>query len=110
MLQVTHPISSEASVLEGGGGGNHSRLNVEEYIYPHGITPPLKHVRKRRYRKRVSRRVRSSCSGRRGLPLVLPTDRHISSAPQTIEIVEEEVERLLDEDSKADQSTYGALA
>lgn len=27
---------------------------------------------------------------------------------QTIEIVEEEVERLLDEDSKADQSTYGA--
>lgn len=36
------------------------------------------------------------------------TDLKASFALQTIEIVEEEVERLLDEDSKADQSTYGA--
>ena len=48
------------------------------YQYPHGLTPPMHYVRKRRFRKRVSHR--------------------------TIEAVEEEVERLmrLDESVRAD--------
>ena len=33
-------------------------FNPDEFIWNHGITPPLKHVRKRRFRKRASRRVR----------------------------------------------------
>lgn len=41
-------------------------FNIEDYIYPHGITPPLKHVRKRRFRKRVNKRVCFSLS----LPLL----------------------------------------
>jgi len=28
-----------------------------DYIYPHGLTPPLRWVRKRRFRKRISNRV-----------------------------------------------------
>jgi len=32
-------------------------FNIEEFIWPHGTTPPLHHVRKRRFRKRVNRRV-----------------------------------------------------
>lgn len=32
-------------------------FNIEDFVYPHGITPPLKHVRKRRFRKRINRRV-----------------------------------------------------
>lgn len=32
-------------------------FNFEDFIWPHGITPPLHHVRKRRFRKRVNRRV-----------------------------------------------------
>jgi transcription initiation factor TFIID subunit 7 len=34
-------------------------VNVDEFIWPHGITPPLHHVRKRRFRKRVNKRVRT---------------------------------------------------
>ncbi|KAI9297113.1 hypothetical protein K502DRAFT_340452 [Neoconidiobolus thromboides FSU 785] len=58
-----------------------SRPNKKDpYIWSDGITPPLKNVRKRRFRKRVSR--------------------------QTIEIVENELERLLTEDVKADDVIY----
>ena len=32
-------------------------FNIDEFIWPHGITPPLHWVRKRRFRKRVNRRV-----------------------------------------------------
>jgi transcription initiation factor TFIID subunit 7 len=70
MLVVTHPISSEASVTEG-------KLTVEDYIWPHGITPPLRHVRKRRFRKRISR--------------------------LTIEKVEDKVEELMQRDHDADE-------
>ena len=44
-------------------------VDQKTYQYPHGLTPPMRYVRKRRFRKRVSYR--------------------------TIEAVEEEVERLL---------------
>ncbi|KAG6867028.1 hypothetical protein C0991_003945 [Blastosporella zonata] len=62
---------------------NHKNFNIDEFIWPHGITPPLHHVRKRRFRKRVNRR--------------------------TIESVEQEVERLLDEDALASEVKYEIL-
>ncbi|KAG5647283.1 hypothetical protein DXG03_000819 [Asterophora parasitica] len=62
---------------------NHKNFNIDEFIWPHGITPPLHHVRKRRFRKRVNRR--------------------------TIESVEQEVERLLDEDALAAEVKYEIL-
>ncbi|TFK76340.1 hypothetical protein BDN72DRAFT_755805 [Pluteus cervinus] len=58
-------------------------FNVTEFIYPHGITPPLNWVRKRRFRKRVNR--------------------------TTIESVEHEVERLLEEDSLATEVKFDVL-
>ncbi|KAF7294770.1 Transcription initiation factor TFIID 55 kDa subunit [Mycena indigotica] len=58
-------------------------FNIEEFIWPHGLTPPLHHVRKRRFRKRVNKR--------------------------TIESVEQAVERLLDEDSLATEVKYDVL-
>lgn len=54
-----------------------SLVDPKTFQFPHGITPPMHHVRKRRFRKRVSNR--------------------------TIEAVEEEVERLL----KADEDCEG---
>ncbi|KAG6887695.1 hypothetical protein C0992_011151 [Termitomyces sp. T32_za158] len=62
---------------------NQTNFNIEEFIWPHGLTPPLHHVRKRRFRKRVNRR--------------------------TIESVEQEVERLLAEDSLATEIKYEVL-
>lgn len=56
MLVVSDPISSEAQLAN--SDGSMGKLNIEDFIWPHGITPPLRHVRKRRFRKRISRRVR----------------------------------------------------
>ncbi|CDZ97428.1 Transcription initiation factor TFIID, subunit TAF7 [Phaffia rhodozyma] len=83
MLVVTHPIKDESEVIQDGLSSGSGKMNLDDYIWPHGITPPLRHVRKRRYRKRISRR--------------------------TIEIVEEEVEKLLDEDSRAEKTSYEIL-
>ncbi|KAJ1310354.1 hypothetical protein OPQ81_007092 [Rhizoctonia solani] len=58
-------------------------FNIDDYIWPHGLTPPMQHVRKRRFRKRVNR--------------------------NTIETVEKEVERLLDTDSQATNVKYEIL-
>ena len=33
-------------------------FNANEFIYTHGLTPPLRHVRNRRFRKRLNRQVR----------------------------------------------------
>ncbi|RPA89800.1 hypothetical protein L873DRAFT_584174 [Choiromyces venosus 120613-1] len=55
----------------------------QDITYPHGITPPMHYVRKRRFRKRISNR--------------------------TIEAVEAEVERLLAEDAKADSSKFSLV-
>lgn len=51
MLVVENKISSEDAAA------NQKGFNVDEFIWPHGITPPLHHVRKRRFRKRVNKRV-----------------------------------------------------
>ncbi|KAI9622727.1 hypothetical protein H4Q26_015009 [Puccinia striiformis f. sp. tritici PST-130] len=64
------PIKDESTVSQG-------NFNIQDFIYPHGLTPPLNHVRRRRFRKRLNKR--------------------------TIETVERAVERLLEEDGRADQ-------
>lgn len=51
MLVVEDKIESEEAV------SNQRGFNIDEFIWPHGITPPLHHVRKRRFRKRVNKRV-----------------------------------------------------
>ena len=33
-------------------------FNANEFVWQHGMTPPLRHVRKRRFRKRLNRQVR----------------------------------------------------
>ena len=51
MLLVESQTGNNQSATEG------DKFDIEDYIYPHGITPPLKHVRKRRFRKRANKRV-----------------------------------------------------
>lgn len=51
MLVVENKIDNDEPV------SNQRTFNIDEFIWPHGITPPLHHVRKRRFRKRVNRRV-----------------------------------------------------
>ena len=74
MLVVDRPVKDESNI-------NASLLKIDEYIWPHGISPPLRHVRKRRFRKRLSRR--------------------------TIEVVEEHVEELLKLDEEAESTAFG---
>jgi transcription initiation factor TFIID subunit 7 len=50
MLVVGDLISHEETILA-------YRSQPSDYTYPHGITPPLRWVRKRRFRKRISNRV-----------------------------------------------------
>lgn len=52
MLLVEEEVQDEGQVTK------ERAFNIEDFIYPHGITPPLKHVRKRRFRKRANKRVR----------------------------------------------------
>ena len=51
MLVVDRKIENEEILAKD------RNFNFEEFIWPHGITPPLHHVRKRRFRKRVNKRV-----------------------------------------------------
>ena len=88
MLLVGGRVQSEEEVrLPAPGGGGKGDLGggwkMSDIIYPHGITPPLQFVRKRRFRKRVSNR--------------------------TIEAVEAEVDRLLAMDQEAESSKYEVL-
>lgn len=76
MLVVEKQVPNESAITPATG-------NPEEYVFPHGVTPPLRHVRKRRFRKRMSRRA--------------------------IEVVEEQVEELLRKDAEAEESVLGEL-
>ncbi|KAF5365692.1 hypothetical protein D9758_003276 [Tetrapyrgos nigripes] len=78
MLAVENRVENEDAILQG-----QKNFSIDDFIWPHGITPPLNYVRKRRFRKRINRR--------------------------TIESVEQEVERLLDEDSLASEIKYEIL-
>jgi len=77
MLVVENRIQNEEAVTA------NRNVNIDEFIWPHGITPPLHHARKRRFRKRVNKRM--------------------------IESVEEEVERLLAADNLASKVNYEVL-
>lgn len=73
MLVVGDRISHEETVLA-------LPSQPKDYVYPHGLTPPLRHVRQRRFRKRAS--------------------------AKTIEGVEKEVDRLLSMDAASERTTY----
>jgi TATA-binding protein-associated factor Taf7 len=60
---------------------NQKSFNIDDFIWPHGTTPPLHHTRRRRFRRRVNKR--------------------------TIEIVEQEVARLLEQDALPQDVKYG---
>jgi transcription initiation factor TFIID subunit 7 len=75
MLLVEQRVPNEEVV------SNQKSFNIDDFIWPHGITPSLHHVRKRRFRRRVNKR--------------------------TIESVEQEVERLLEQDALAEDVKYG---
>ena len=77
MLLVEDRIQDESQASSSASGRG---FNIDDFIYPHGITPPMKWARKRRFRKRAARRA--------------------------IETVEKEVERLLKEDKKAEKIEY----
>ncbi|SNX82274.1 related to TAF7 - TFIID subunit (TBP-associated factor), 67 kD [Melanopsichium pennsylvanicum] len=77
MLVVEGKIADESQASSSAAGKG---FNIEDFIYPHGITPPMHWARKRRFRKRAARRA--------------------------IETVEKEVERLLKADKKAEQIEY----
>ncbi|EST10146.2 TAFII55 protein, conserved region [Kalmanozyma brasiliensis GHG001] len=79
MLVVESKIADESQASSSAAGGGKG-FNIEDFIYPHGITPPMQWARKRRFRKRAARRA--------------------------IETVEKEVERLLKADKKADDVEY----
>jgi len=55
-------------------------FDIDDFIYPHGITPPMHWARKRRFRKRANKR--------------------------NIETVEKEVERLIEEDELAEKVEF----
>ncbi|ORY78674.1 TAFII55 protein conserved region-domain-containing protein, partial [Protomyces lactucae-debilis] len=73
MLLVGDRISHEDTVVA-------IPTQPKDFVYPHGLTPPLRYVRQRRFRKRAS--------------------------AKTIETVEKEVDRLLALDARAEQTTY----
>lgn len=77
MLVVEGKIADESQASSSVAGKG---FNIDDFIYPHGITPPMHWARKRRFRKRAARRA--------------------------IETVEKEVERLLKVDKKAEQVEY----
>jgi transcription initiation factor TFIID subunit 7 len=93
MLVVGNKIQNEDAM------SRNKNFNIDEFIWPHGITPPLHHVRKRRFRKRVNKRVKI-------LTLIYLSVVNFF-VTQTIESVEEEVERLLGEDTLAAEVKYG---
>ncbi|KAH0611096.1 uncharacterized protein H6S33_011523 [Morchella sextelata] len=73
MLLVGERIRSEEEVFS-------LPVRPQDVTYPHGLTPPMQWVRKRRFRKRISNR--------------------------TIEAVEAEVDRLLRDDERAEASSF----
>ena len=75
MLLVEHLIPNEQAAIS-----TDTPFKIEDYIYPHGMTPPLRDVRKRRFKPRLNK--------------------------QAIEIVERQVERLIAQDEDADDVQY----
>ncbi|BGP13840.1 hypothetical protein JCM10213_002476 [Rhodosporidiobolus nylandii] len=83
VADISQMLLVEEEIREESQATRDKVFNIEDFVYPHGITPPLKHVRKRRFRKRINRR--------------------------TIEQVEEAVEKLLEADAKAEKVQFEML-
>ncbi|RIA84872.1 TAFII55 protein conserved region-domain-containing protein [Glomus cerebriforme] len=77
MLIVESQIQEDEQIFT----ENPKSSNVDEFEWPDGLTPPLKNIRKRRFRKRIS--------------------------AKKIEDIEKEVEKLLHEDSLAEEVKLG---
>lgn len=75
MLLVTEPIEYEEEVF--------NVKDASQTVYPHGLTPPLNNVRRRRFRKRISNKI--------------------------IETVEAKVNELFKLDEEAEESHYELL-
>ncbi|EED13261.1 transcription initiation factor TFIID subunit 7, putative [Talaromyces stipitatus ATCC 10500] len=56
MLLVLGPVQNEQEAMEYPLPKDVNMLDDKTYQYSHGLTPPMKYVRKRRFRKRVSAR------------------------------------------------------
>lgn len=56
-ISATQMLVIEDKVPNEEAASQRKSFNVDEFIWPHGITPPLHHVRKRRFRKRINRSV-----------------------------------------------------
>lgn len=68
VADICQMLLVEDAVPTGDGIGTTSNSNndakafdVKDFIWPHGLTPPLRQVRKRRFRKRVNRAVSHQC-------------------------------------------------
>ncbi|KZO90520.1 hypothetical protein CALVIDRAFT_551594 [Calocera viscosa TUFC12733] len=83
VADICQMLLVEPERLEGTERQGDKSFNIDEFIYPHGITPPLRWARRRRFRKRINK--------------------------MTIETVEQEVERLLEQDAKAVQVEFDVL-
>ncbi|GAA6010050.1 hypothetical protein JCM10207_007537 [Rhodosporidiobolus poonsookiae] len=85
-MLVVDEDEGKADAEEKGKGkekAQEKRFEADEYVWEHGITPPLKHVRKRRFRRAVDLK--------------------------TAERVEDAVTKLLAADAKATEVKYGAF-
>lgn len=83
MLLVEHAVANEGEAVEASSSRNatgKSGFHGDDYIYPHGITPPMQWARKRRFRKRIHNR--------------------------GIDMVEKEVENLLNDDRRAERVEF----
>ncbi|CAI2162948.1 13825_t:CDS:2 [Funneliformis geosporum] len=86
---------------------NSKSSNVDEFEWYDGLTPPLKNVRKKRFRKRISAKE----AGNSNVLVVYPYQilKELKSVlkgdsgPLKIEDIEKEVEKLLHEDSLAEE-------
>ncbi|KOS14850.1 transcription initiation factor tfiid 55 kda subunit [Malassezia pachydermatis] len=78
MLLIERPIAHESEAIASTSATKNA--SNDEYIYPHGITPPMTWARKRRFRKRIHN--------------------------QSIDTVEKEVEGLLNDDKRAERVEY----
>lgn len=79
MLLVERPIANESEAIAT-SGERCAKSSNDDYIYPHGITPPMKWARKRRFRKRIHN--------------------------HSIDTVEKEVESLLNDDKRAERVEF----
>ncbi|ORY91940.1 TAFII55 protein conserved region-domain-containing protein [Syncephalastrum racemosum] len=82
VADISQMLLIENASKENNTHNSTAQMNVanDPYTFNHGLTPPLKHVRKRRFRKKLSKRA--------------------------IEEVEREVERLLEVDATAEDVQY----